>query len=335
MFKKTLLAASATLLLLSSTSAFARDQIHAVGSSTVYPFATVVAEKFGKGSFKTPVIESTGTGGGFKLFCAGAGDDTPDFSDASRAIKSSEVDLCKKNGVASPIEIKIGYDGIVFANAAKAPKANLTREQIFLALARQVPVNGKLVDNPYKNWSEIDKSLPNEPIEVYGPPPTSGTRDAFGELVMVKGCEKFKEFEAAYPDEKDREKVCAALREDGKYIEAGENDNLIVQKLASNPKAFGIFGYSYLDQNADKIKGASIDGTPPTFDNISSGTYKVSRPLFVYVKREHLGKIPGMKEYVKEFVSTKAIGEEGYLSAKGLIPMHADELKKVQSIDIK
>lgn len=327
-----LLAGAAALVLMgSATAAEARDQIRAVGSSTVYPFVTVVAEKFGKAGFKTPIVESTGTGGGFKLFCAGAGEDSPDISNASRAIKSSEVELCKKNGVNNPIEVKIGFDGIVLANAVKAPTAVIKREQIFLGLARQVPVGGKLVNNPYKNWKEIDASLPDEAIEVYGPPPTSGTRDAFVELVMVEGCKKFKEFETAIADEKEREKACGLIREDGKYIEAGENDNLIIQKLVSNPVAFGIFGYSFLEQNADKVKGATIDGVAPTFDNIASAAYKVSRPLFVYVKREHLGTVKGLKEFATELASTKAIGDDGYLVAKGLIPLPADELKAVQA----
>ncbi|HNB26845.1 MAG TPA: substrate-binding domain-containing protein, partial [Alphaproteobacteria bacterium] len=242
-------------LAITAGAAEARDQIHIVGSSTVFPFTTAVAESFGKaGKFKTPVVESTGTGGGMKLFCAGVGEDTPDITGASRKIKDSEIQTCSQNGVTSITEILIGYDGIALASSKSGPAVDLTRKQIFQALAKQVPVDGKLVDNPYKTWNEIDPSLPNEKIEVLGPPPTSGTRDAFVELVMDKGCEEFPELKALEGDAKKA--ACQSIREDGGYVEAGENDNLIVQKLESNPAAFGIFGYSYLEQNADKLQGA-------------------------------------------------------------------------------
>lgn len=312
-------------------NAEARDQIRAVGSSTVYPFVTVTAEKFGNKGFKTPIIESTGTGGGFKLFCSGTGDDTPSISNASRAIKSSEKELCAKNGVKDITEIKIGYDGIVLANSNKSKRYSLTKEQIFKALAKQVPLGGKLVDNFYETWNEIDPSLPKKKIEVYGPPPTSGTRDAFSELVMQKACVKgIAEYEKAFPDKKDRKKACSVLREDGKYIEAGENDNLIVQKLRSNPNALGIFGFSFLDQNSGSVQGSIIDDVEPTFENISDGSYSVSRPLFVYIKNGHVGKVAGIKEFVDELISERAIGQEGYLIEKGLIPLSGDELEQVQ-----
>lgn len=317
-------AAAALAILAFACSAQARDEIRMVGSSTVFPFATAVAEQFGKSSgFKTPVIESTGTGGGFKLFCAGAGEDSPDISNASRAIKASEKEACAKNGVTAITEIKFGYDGIVLANSKSHGQFSLTRKQVWLALAKEVPVDGKLVPNPYQTWAGIDPSLPPEKIEVLGPPPTSGTRDAFVELVMDKGCEEFAEIKALEGDAKKA--ACQAIREDGGYVEAGENDNLIVQKLEANPKALGIFGFSFLDQNSDKLQGSKMDGTEPTFETIADGSYEVSRPLFFYVKNAHVDVVPGIKEYIAEFMSEKAIGPEGYLTDKGLIPMPDSE----------
>ena len=310
----------------------ARDYISIVGSSTVYPFATVVAEQFGKtSSFKTPKIESTGSGGGFKLFCAGVGVQHPDITNASRRMKSSEFQTCQKNGVNEIIEVKIGYDGIVVANAKKADPMKLTRQQIYLALAKDVPdPKGaeKLVSNPYRTWKDVDASLPNVKIEVLGPPPTSGTRDAFVELVMEKGAKSYNFLENM--DKKAFKAAAHTVREDGAYVEAGENDNLIVQKLEANPNSLGIFGFSFLDQNLDKIQGSYIDGVQPTFDKIASGDYPVSRPLFFYVKKAHAGVIPGMKEYLVEFTSEKAWGEDGYLSERGLIPMPDAERKSFQ-----
>lgn len=309
----------------------ASEQIRVVGSSTVYPFVTVVAEEFGIASgSKTPIIESTGTGGGFKLFCAGTGDAHPDFSNASRAIKKSEVTLCAKNGVKNIIPINIGYDGIVLAHSSEAKPYDLTKEQLFLALARKIEKNGKLIDNPYKYWNEIDSSLPSDKIEIYGPPPTSGTRDAFVELVMEKSCIDKTAFEAAYPNKNDRKKACHLIREDGYFKEAGENDNLIVQKLRSNPKAFGIFGYSFLDQNAEVIQGSKIEGVGPSFDNIADGSYSISRPLYVYAKKARIGKTKGMEGFIKELVSEHAIGPDGYLTFKGLIPLADDKRKAMQ-----
>jgi phosphate transport system substrate-binding protein len=306
-----------------ASSQSARDYISIVGSSTVYPFATVVAEQFGKtSSFKTPKIESTGSGGGFKLFCAGVGVQHPDITNASRRMKSSEFQTCQKNGVKEVIEVKIGYDGIVVANAKKANPMKLTRQQIYLALAKDVPDpkgSSKLLPNPYRTWKDVDSSLPNVKIEVLGPPPTSGTRDAFVELVMEKGAKSFDFVKKM--DKKAFKAAAHTIREDGAYVEAGENDNLIVQKLEANPNALGIFGFSFLDQNMDKIQGSYIDGVQPTFDKIASGDYPVSRPLFFYVKKAHAVVIPGMKEYLAEFTSEKAWGEDGYLSERGLIPM--------------
>jgi phosphate transport system substrate-binding protein len=309
----------------------ARDYISVVGSSTVYPFATVVAEKFGKtAGFKTPKIESTGTGGGFKLFCGGIGAEFPDISNASRAIKKSECESCAKNGVTDIVEVKIGYDGITIANSKKAALFKLTRKEIFLALAKEVPAKEgeKLMPNPNKTWKDVTPALPDIAIEVLGPPPTSGTRDAFVELAMEEGGETFDWIKALKKtDEKKFKAICDTIREDGAYVEAGENDNLIVQKLVANPNALGIFGFSFLEQNTDKIQGAFVEGVQPGFEAIASGKYSLSRPLFFYVKKAHAGVIPGIKEYLQEFTSEKAWGKEGYLSEKGLIPMPDAERK--------
>jgi phosphate transport system substrate-binding protein len=313
-------------------AAQARDQIRIVGSSTVYPFTTAVAEQFGKSAGKTPVVESTGTGGGMKLFCAGVGAEHPDLTNASRAIKKSEFEMCQKNGVKEVIEIKVGYDGITFSHAKGAADVKLSKQQIFLALAKEVPgPDGKLIPNPNKMWSDIDASLPAKKIEVLGPPPTSGTRDAFIELVMRPGAKSFESLAALRKEDKKAFRaVSDTMREDGAFVEAGENDNLIVQKLEANPDAFGIFGYSFLEENQDKIKGAAVDGVQPSFEAIASGEYKVSRPLFIYAKKGHIGVIPGMQEFMDEYVSDKAMGEDGYLPAKGLIPLPAGELSKVR-----
>lgn len=317
--KSFVLGASAVALALSASAgaAAARDQIRIVGSSTVFPFTTAVAERLGQGGqFPAPVVESTGTGGGIKLFCEGAGENTPDFANASRPIKPAELETCTKNGV-TPVEIKVGFDGIVLAGSKSGVAYDLTKEEIVKALAKTVVVDGKVVPNPYQSWSEIDASLPNEKIEVLGPPPTSGTRDAFVELVMLAAC-------PAEIKEAD-EKACAQLREDGAYVEAGENDNLIVQKIEANAGALGIFGYSFLDQNADKLQGHKIDGVEPSFENIADGKYGISRSLFIYAKKEHAGVIPGMAEFIAEYTSDAAWGPEGYLADKGLIPLPDDQ----------
>jgi len=330
--------------------AASRDTIYIVGSSTVYPFATVVAERFGKSTrFNTPKIESTGSGGGMKLFCEGGGVRHPDITNASRRIKKSEFEKCGKNGVRDIVEVKIGYDGIVVANSLKAPRFNLSRRDIFLALAKQVPdpkapESGKLVANPFQTWKDVNPSLPDYRIEVLGPPPTSGTRDAFAELAMEGGCRTFGWIRHIKKESKKLKKggnkhrakelknrykaICHGVREDGKYIEAGENDNLIVQKLDANPRALGVFGYSFLEQNEDRIQGSLVDGVAPEFELIARGKYPVSRPLFFYVKKAHVGKVPGIREYLAEFTSEKAWGEEGYLVDKGLIPMPREEREK-------
>jgi phosphate transport system substrate-binding protein len=310
----------------------ARDQIRIVGSSTVFPFSTAVAENFGRsGGFKTPVVESTGTGGGIQLFCSGPGMDTPDIANASRRIKPGEVETCQKNGVGEIVEVKIGYDGIVLANSKKHARLNLSKEQIFRALAKQVPIDGKLAANPYKLWSDIDAGLPRHKIEVLGPPPTSGTRDAFAELALEGGAEAFpmlKELKAK--DEKAFKAIAHAIREDGAYVEAGENDNLIVQKIEANPNALGVFGFSFLDQNADKLQGSLLGSVEPTFENIAAGSYGISRSLYFYVKKSHVGKVPGLEEFIAEFMSPAAAGEDGYLADKGLIPLSDADRKAVR-----
>ena len=321
------------LLSVSALAQSARDYVYVVGSSTVYPFATVVAERFGRGSeFKTPKIESTGSGGGLKLFCDGVGVDYPDIANSSRAIKQSEVDACAKNGVTEIVEVKIGYDGIVFANALNSTEIDLSRRDIFLALAKQVPgkVDGELIDNPFVTWADVNPALPATKIEVLGPPPTSGTRDAFVELAMEGGCKTVGWIKALKDSDSNAYKsICHTIREDGAFVEAGENDNLIVQKLQANPDAFGIFGFSFLDQNREKVKGAHVDGVKPTFDAIAEGDYPVSRPLYFYVKKAHVDVIPGLRGFLREFTSNRAWGDEGYLSDRGLIPMPEDEREAV------
>jgi phosphate transport system substrate-binding protein len=337
MMKKLLVLSAALAASAISMSANAqRDYISIVGSSTVYPFSTVVAERFGKSTkFATPKVESTGSGGGLKLFCSGVGSATPDITNASRAIKSSEIELCAKNGITDIIEITVGYDGIVLANTTAAKQFSLSRREIFLALAKNIPNpdgSETLVDNPYKTWNEINPAFPSTKIEVLGPPPTSGTRDAFAELALEGGCKTFPFIKAIKKQDKKKYKaICHAVREDGAYVEAGENDNLIVQKLVANPTALGVFGYSFLEQNSDKVQGSIIDGKLPTFDAIAEGDYPVSRSLFFYVKKAHIGVIPGIEEYLAEFTSEKAMGEYGYLAEKGMIPMTAEERATVLS----
>ena len=317
--KKTLILA-AMVLAVSSSKTFA-EQITTVGSSTVYPFATVAAESFGKSTnFKTPVIESTGTGGGMKLFCNGIGQEHPDLTNASRSIKKSEEAKCKANGV-TPIEVMLGYDGIVIANSRDGVKLSLTRDQLYRATAKEVWDGEKFVVNPYKKWSDIDSRLPNFAIEVMGPPPTSGTRDAYVELIQHKACKELG-LKKKGPD--GYKKRCSSVREDGGYIEGGENDNLIIQKLKGDPKRYGIFGFSFLDSNLDTVHGAAIDGVEPTFEGIASGDYPVSRSLFFYVKKEHLDVVPGLREYVMFFVSEQIIGPDGAAVEKGLIPLQSN-----------
>lgn len=356
---------------LTTAQAATRDSVSVVGSSTVYPFATVVAERFGRSSsFKAPKIESTGSGGGLKLFCKGVGANTPDITNASRRIKKSEYDSCQANGVTAIVEVLVGFDGIAIANSRKSPQFKFSLQDLYLALAKDIPgADGRLVPNPNKTWKDVNASLPAQKIEVLGPPPTSGTRDAFAELALGGGAKTLADLKALRdldadqvddikammaklgmpvgvydalsekkgkaPKGKDLFKTIAyAVREDGAYIEAGENDNLIVQKLEANPNALGIFGFSFLEENGDKVQGSEVNGVAPSFDSISTGDYPVSRPLYFYVKGAHVGKIPGIQEYAMEFTSNKAMGEDGYLTDRGLIPLSDDELKQVQ-VDVK
>jgi phosphate transport system substrate-binding protein len=312
---------------MAATPAEARDRIQVTGSSTVFPFTTAVAERYGQKSGKAPIVESTGTGGGLKLFCAGVGANTPDAANASRRIRASEFDECRKNGV-TPIEVKVGFDGIVIANSKKAREMDITLEQLWMALAAEVPgPNGQLIANPHTRWSDISPNLPNLKIEVLGPPPTSGTRDAFNELGLDAGC---KQAQRRLNIQIDGKK-CMVIRSDGAYVESGENDNIIVQKLDANPNAFGVFGYSFLEENQDKLQGSKIAGVEDNIENIASAKYPLARSLFVYVKKEHLGVIPGLQDFVNEYVSEAAFGEDGYLERKGLVPLPKAERETVRN----
>ncbi|MGM0554175.1 MAG: PstS family phosphate ABC transporter substrate-binding protein [Pseudomonadota bacterium] len=312
----------AVIMAASVGTAHARDQIRIVGSSTVFPFSSYVAEELGATTdWPTPVIESTGSGGGMKIFCEGNDLNTPDFTNASRRMKPSEFERCQKNGVTDITEALIGYDGIAFAQSNKNDSAAFTREQIAMALLEKVPVDGELVDNPYKKWSDIDSSLPDREIRVYGPPTTSGTRDAFEELVLEAVTEEME----AYGNE-----GYANLRKDGAYVDAGENDNLIVQKLDNDTDAFGIFGYSFLDENSDKLIGSDIDGVAPEPEAIGSGDYPVSRSLWFYIKNSHADDVPAMDDYVELFMSDKMISDLGYLKGIGLITLPQAELEEWQ-----
>ena len=319
-----------------STVSFAAsyDMVTIVGSSTVYPFATVVAERFGRSTtYKSPKVESTGTGGGFKLFCSGVGASTPSVTNASRRIKKSEYDDCQANGVETIIEVPVGYDGIAIANSTNSVELSLTLRDLYLALAKDVPgPDGKLIANPYRTWKDVNSELPNVKIEVLGPPPTSGTRDAFVELAMDAGAKTFpalKELRGSSKAGKSEfKKIARTIREDGAFIETGENDNLIIQKLDQNPNAIGIFGFSFLDQNTDKIQGSIVNGAKPTFDNILVGDYPISRSLFFYVKKNHIRMKPSITKFVKEFTSDSAMGPYGYLIEKGLIPLSDEEYTK-------
>jgi len=319
---RNIIMAAIAAILATSTMAHAREQISIVGSSTVYPFATMVAERFGQGSgFKTPVIESTGTGGGMKMFCGGIGVEFADITNASRAIKSGEKELCAKNGV-TPVEFVVGNDGLAFASSNAAKRMNLGIEHIAVALSSEF-------SSEVKTWADVDTfvakktntatiGLPNRPISVMIPPPTSGTRDAMGSLFMKNGYKKLGIKGNGYK----------SIREDGAVVEMGENDNLIVEKLVGDSEMFGVFGYSFFDTNRDKVQAADLNGVKLTFENIASYTYPGARPLFFYVKKEHVGVIPGIKEFINEFVSEKAMSLDGYLFPAGLVPLSDDDYAK-------
>jgi phosphate transport system substrate-binding protein len=312
------LAATAVMALSISATAEARTQMRAVGSSTVYPFAKIVAERIARANPRlgTPIIESTGTGAGMKLFCAGVGERFPDVENASRRMKASEAKACAANGVTQITEIQVGIDGIAFATAKGTPLANLTTREIYLALAK-TPF-GK--PNRAKTWKDVNARFPALPIRVYGPPPTSGTRDALGELIMTAGCDSNPGMAAVKKaDENKYKAICTGMREDGGYIEAGENDNLIVQKIEANPGTIGIFGYSYLEENADRVRGIPINGVSPTYQTISAFKYPGARPLYIYIKNAHAGAIPAVRAYAAEFTKESAFGPNGYLLRAGLI----------------
>ena len=303
------------VVLFSSLAQAAEQSIKVVGSSTVYPFTTVVAERFGKDTkYGTPIVESTGTGGGMKLFCAGIGINTPSVTNASRAIKSKEAALCEKNGV-SFVEFKVGNDGIAFANSVKGPKIDVTKEQLWQAMA--------LLGPQPKKWSDIDPSLPNYDIKIMTPPPTSGTRDAWNSLVMKKGCP------ADILKEKGK-KACYQMREDGGVIEVGENDTLLINKMAGDKQLFAIFGFSYLDSSRDKVQAAKIEGSVISLDSIQSYDYPIARPLFIYFKKEHMDIVPGLEKFMKTYISKKAMGPRGYLMDLGLVPLDKATFKEMR-----
>ena len=303
------------VVLFSSLAQAAEQSIKVVGSSTVYPFTTVVAERFGKDTkYATPVVESTGTGGGMKLFCAGIGINTPSVTNASRAIKSKEAALCEKNG-ASFVEFKVGNDGIAFANSVKGPKIDVTKEQLWQAMS--------LLGPQPKKWSDIDPSLPNYDIKIMTPPPTSGTRDAWNSLVMKKGCP------ADILKEKGK-KACYQLREDGGVIEVGENDTLLINKMGGDKQLFAIFGFSYLDSSRDKVQAAKIEGSVISLDSIQSYEYPIARPLFIYFKKEHMDVVPGLEKFMKTYISKKAMGPRGYLMDLGLVPLDKATFKEMK-----
>ena len=324
-FTKSLIALGASAIL--ATTLSARDQVKIVGSSTVYPFSSAVAEELGAiTNFPTPVVESTGSGGGMKLFCAGNGLNTPDITNASRRMKTKEFKMCQENGVTDITESVIGYDGIAFAQAKSNGSFDISKKYLALAVAKEVPSkDGKsLIANPYKKWSDIDASLPNREIIVYGPPKSSGTRDAFEELVMQSTFKKMSVYTDLYKADKKankKYKKYSVVRTDGAYVESGENDNLIVQKLDKNRAAFGVFGFSFLIENEDKVAGSTIDGVAPTPETISSSKYPVARSLFFYVKNSHESKVPAIKDYVNLFMSDDMIGPDGILTEIGLIAL--------------
>jgi phosphate transport system substrate-binding protein len=327
--KHLLLTASAVALVAVAGQAQARDQISIVGSSTVFPYTQAVAEQFSAMTgAPSPVVEATGTGGGMQIFCGGIGESHPDITGASRSMRASEWAVCEANGVTDVTEVLLGFDGISLATAQDGADVDLTMAQLFQALAAEVEVDGEIVANPFTNWSQIDPSLPDQPILVYGPPPTSGTRDAWVELVMEEGCGEFPAIAALEGDRHDE--VCQRMRTDGPFVEAGENDNLIVQRLVADTNAFGIFGYSFLYENQDTLKGASIEGVEPTPETIETGEYGVSRPLFFYVKNAHRGAIPNLAEFIEEYMSEEAMGPGGYLQERGLVPLGDERRKAVQ-----
>ena len=331
-----LTAATLAIAALSATAAVARDEIRIVGSSTVFPYTQAVAEQFTNlTGAASPIVESTGTGGGMQVFCAGIGEEHPDITGASRAMKASEYELCATNGVTDITEALIGYDGLsLVVSRANEFAWDLTLAEVFTALAAQVPVDGAMVDNPYTMWNEINPGLPAAPILVFGPPPTSGTRDAFVEMAMNAGCKELPfVIDGGFDGDWIKEN-CSRMRTDGPFVEAGENDNLIVQRLNSDPNAMGIFGYSFLFENQDTLKDVSIAGVPANLDTIATFDYPIARPLYIYIKNAHRGVIPNLQEFVAEYMSDDAIGADGYLSERGLVVQADDALAATQAAAI-
>lgn len=325
--------AAVGILAVGAAQAQTREQIRIVGSSTVFPYTQAVAEEFAQATGRpAPVVESTGTGGGMRIFCDGIGAEFPDITGASRAMTESEWARCRENGVTDVSEALIGFDGLTIAVSINGADLDLSEAQIFQALAAEVVVDGEIVANPHRRWSDIDPSLPDAEIIVLGPPPTSGTRDAFVELVMHDGCQTFEEIAALRADNRDRwNEICSRMRQDGPFVEAGENDNLIVQRLQADTTALGIFGYSFLYENQDTLKPVSINGIDPSLDTIADGSYPVARPLFFYVKNAHRGVIPGLAEFIEEYMSEEAMGPGGYLSERGLVVLPEERRNEVQT----
>ncbi len=315
-----------------SINAEARPYIRIVGSSTVFPFMSLVAEEFSNVlSFRTPVVESVGSGAGFKMFCMGVGEDTPDITTSSRRIKDVERQLCKKNQVNEIIELIIGYDGIVIANSKNSNQFDFTIRDLFTTLSAYSSLDGsKLIKNNKKVWSDIDSRFPELEIEIYGPYKNTGTYDVLIDMLMINSCMHSRFFVENYEKYEERKKACSAIRDDGKYIEVGVNENIIIQKLKTNQNAFGIFSFSFLMRNKDKIQGSLIAGVEPTYENISSRKYTLARPLYLYIKKEHINVTAGLKEFIKEVTSLTAIGTNGYLSKLGLIPLQEKEIKEIQ-----
>ncbi|WP_417597306.1 substrate-binding domain-containing protein [Pararhodobacter oceanensis] len=329
-----LTASACAVAAISTTAAFAqsRDAIRIVGSSTVFPYTQAVAEQFANiTGAPSPIVESTGTGGGMQIFCGGVGEQHPDITGASRAMKASEYELCQENGVTDITEALIGFDGLSLAiSRANDVEWSLSLAEIYLALGAQVPVNGEWVDNPYTRWSEINPDLPDTDILAYGPPPTSGTRDAFVELAMHAGCEALDYVANGDFDGDWVEDNCSRMRTDGPFVEAGENDNLIVQRIVADPNAMGIFGYSFLFENMDTLKGVQIDGVDPSIDTIADNSYPISRPLYFYVKNAHRGVIPNLDAFIEEYMSDGALASGGYLSERGLVPLAEERMQMLQ-----
>ncbi|MFV1849612.1 MAG: substrate-binding domain-containing protein [Porticoccaceae bacterium] len=328
-----LTAIAASIAFAATTAAQARDQIRIVGSSTIFPLTTKVAEHYAKTTGEpAPVVESTGSGGGFKLFCGGIGEQYPDIVDASRPITGSETAICAANSVRNISEIKIGYDGIVLLGSRQAPSMEITARQLYLALARTIPINGASVPNPNEKWSDVDPTLPDIKIRVYGPPPTSGTRDLMGQLLMDQGCATFSDIaslEASDPD--SFRLLCRTIREDGAYIEAGENDRLVISKLEKDPTSYGVMGFNNLERNREKLQGIPVNGVAPDYETILDGSYPASRALYLYVKDDHQQLVRSLGNFVSTYVSEAVIGEEGLLADNGLVPLTTDERGETMS----